>query len=186
MYYSICSRPFSLICFCLSVLLTTTLLSDAATADHLTEAPVSLQRLRPLPVSFVQGPRNGSSGTSLHMTGCFAPAPGIRVISPQDALIVLGSVANVVAFFNIRRWDHSVVLATSDTAVIAVIKIGYGPDEFSLFDIASQAITIVHYCIVQQLPTNRLGGALEVGSRNRFRVVVQGRAHFEKDLPEAR
>ncbi|KAL8934437.1 MAG: hypothetical protein Q9211_005224 [Gyalolechia sp. 1 TL-2023] len=106
-------------------------------------------------------------------------------VSPQDALIGLGGIANVVGFFHNRIFRESLVLADLHTAVIAVINVGAGPDQFSFFDIASQAIAIIHYCIIQQPPAVRLGGAIEVGSQNNFRVVVQARVQFEKNLPEA-
>ncbi|KAL8934226.1 MAG: hypothetical protein Q9216_006014 [Gyalolechia sp. 2 TL-2023] len=158
--------------------------SDATAVGPRAEASALLQRLQPLPVSSSNQSRNDSSGNLSDMTGCFAPAPGIRTISPQDALIALGKTADVVGFYNAKHFEDSAVLANWDTTVIAVIKVGDGPDEFSSFDAASQAIVIIHYCIIQQPPRLRLGGSLEVGSLNNFRVVVQAR-YFAEDLPEA-
>ena len=61
------------------------------------------------------------------------------------------------------------------TAVILLIKIGTEDDYFSIFDIVAQALNIINHCIFQQLQNEQLGGDSEVGTGDRFRVVVQGK-----------
>lgn len=122
---------------------------------------------------------NGNSGNLSTWSGCYVPGPGLRLVSAQDALIVLGSLANTPAFFNVKTYRNLAVLAEFNTAVIVLVKVGHGEDAFTTFDIASQAIEVIKYCIIQQPPASRLGGAIEVGSKNVFRLLVQTRT-----LPE--
>lgn len=112
-------------------------------------------------------------------TGCFTAQPGLRTVTPQDAFIALGRLAFPRDFYTDRVYQDNTVIKEFRSASIALIKNDVGPDAFSLFNIASQAIEIIKFCIVQQTPQNWLGGLLEVGSRNRFRVVVHGQWHFD-------
>lgn len=186
MSYSIRSTFYSLIYLHLLILSVKALGSDALTAKRPREVSKLPQRFKPFPSSLTQRPRNVSNGDLQHMTGCFRPGTGGQQVSPQDALVTLGLAANVVAFFSPRHFDKSVVLASYNTAVIGLVRMGTGSDEFSYFDIMSQAISVIEHCIFQELPYSRLGGAIEVGSQNQFRVIVQAvRAPVEEILPEA-
>lgn len=172
------------LCVCLSILSTNVLRLDALPTDPSDKVPISSQRFRPFPSSLTQGLRNDNDSNLQHMTGCFQLGPGKKDVSPQDAVIALGLAANVRGFFSPRLFEKSVILANWNTAVIGVIRMGFGSDEFSFFDIIAQAVTVVQYCVYQQLPASRLGGAIEVGSQNQFRVVVQAPSSTEKILSE--
>ncbi len=131
--------------------------------------------LKPITDSSNQDLNNTTSKPLQHLTGCFPPHSEARLISPQDALIALGRLASPKDFFNPERYAQSTVLRTWRSVTIGVFKVrpGGAYDDFSLFDIASQAIEIIKFCVIHQPPEARLGGALDVGSRNVFRVVVQ-------------
>lgn len=66
-------------------------------------------------------------------------------------------------------------MAIEGTAVILLVKVGSEDDQFTIYDIVMQALSIINYCIFQQSPEERLGGDLEVGMGDKFRVVVQGK-----------
>lgn len=139
------------------------------------EALSSLQHISPIADASIGDLQNNNGSSLSHMTGCYTPESGILTISPQDALVALGRLASPSDFFDTQAYRSFTVLRTWRTAAIALIQIDTGPDEFSLFDVATQAIEITKFCIIHQPPGIRLGGALEVGSQNRFRVVVRGR-----------
>lgn len=116
---------------------------------------------------------NSTNNRLLDLTGCFRPRAGARIISPQDALIALGKLAGPHFFYDDKLYVENTVLKAWRTVAIYLVKIRpVGFDEFSLFDIASQVIEIVKFCVIQQPPGARFGGAFDVGSRNVFRVAV--------------
>lgn len=160
----------------------TTISSPEPSGNHHSAQSISLSRhLNP-----VKHVNYDTSSPLFDMTGCNRPGPGIRTVSPQDALIALGRLASAPDFFAIRTFRSFGSLATWNTAAIFLAKIDAGPDDFSIFDIASQALEVIKYCIVHQPPAARLGGALEVGGQNRFRLVVQATIPHEQDIAETR
>ncbi|KAL8957929.1 MAG: hypothetical protein Q9193_004917 [Seirophora villosa] len=120
--------------------------------------------------------KNQSSSTTLReRTGCFQAHPSIRTVTPQDALVALGKLAFPSDFYADRYYYDETVLRRFRSASIVLTKVNVGGDAFSMFNVASQVLEIIKFCIVQETPENWFGGLLEVGSLNRFRVVVHGR-----------
>ena len=159
--------------------LAATLSPDLLERNISVQALVSPQHLKPFTDISIQTTHNGTSNPLSDLSGCYIPAPGMRPVSPQDALIALGNLASTINFFGIRRYRDFAVLADWRSAAIVLVKIATGPDDFSIFDVASQALQIIHYCIIQQPAAQRFGGVIEIGSRNKFRLIVQARAPFE-------
>ncbi|KAI4175734.1 MAG: hypothetical protein LQ346_008014, partial [Caloplaca aetnensis] len=120
-------------------------------------------RLKPITDSSDQDSNNNTNKPLQHLTGCFPPQqPEARIISPQDALIALGRLASPKDFFVEEHYTQSTLLTTWRSVTIGLFKISPGGyDEFSLFDIATQAIEIIKFCIIQQPLDARLGGALD-------------------------
>lgn len=54
-----------------------------------------------------------------------------------------------------------------------------------MFDIVGQALHVVDYCIFQQAGPMRLGGAIEVGTGDRFMLVVRGYFNVDPDVGKA-
>ncbi|KAL8779843.1 MAG: hypothetical protein Q9194_001217 [Teloschistes cf. exilis] len=118
---------------------------------------------------------NGTTIPPLRSAGCYRAEPRATYISPQDATVALGLVATTTNFFNPQSYDRLQVLQTWRSAMIILIQ---GPrpgsDDFSMFDIVGQALHVVNYCVFQQAASGRLGGAIEVGTGDRFMLVVRG------------
>ncbi|KAL8942980.1 MAG: hypothetical protein Q9216_001336 [Gyalolechia sp. 2 TL-2023] len=107
----------------------------------------------------------------LQVEGCLTPASGSRVVKTQDALIALSQLAMGGDFDQRKTSDTSGLLAHRNTAAIRLLKHGQGHDIFSKHDLALTAIAIFWHCIIQD--PNGLGGVLEVGSKNIFRLTFQ-------------
>ncbi|KAL8906630.1 MAG: hypothetical protein Q9207_001884, partial [Kuettlingeria erythrocarpa] len=153
---------------------TTAIPPDSLTLNLSAQTLASLERLKPITDSSNQDLNSSTIKPLQDLTGCFPPHSEARVISPQEALIALGRLASPKDFFINKPYTHTTLISTWRSVTIGVFKIRPGDyDDFSLFDIASQAIEIIKFCVIQQPADARLGGALDVGSRNVFRVVVQ-------------
>ncbi|KAL8644312.1 MAG: hypothetical protein Q9226_007829 [Calogaya cf. arnoldii] len=138
------------------------------------------------PISILDGPKilpdqvlrslqNTTSIQPLRSSRCYEPAPTARYVSPRDATVALGELAQMRDFFAIKTFHKSIAMAIEGTAVILLVKIGDEDDQFTIFDVVVQALNIINYCIFQQWPAERLGGDMEVGTGDKFRVVVQGK-----------
>ncbi|CAL8579416.1 hypothetical protein XPA_005164 [Xanthoria parietina] len=162
---------------CTIVLKVATALSPDPSAANISNPPFSiLDRPRSdLPEASIPSPQNTTGTHSLRSSRCYRPAPTARYVSPQDATVALGEIARMRDFFAVRTFHKSIAMAIEGTAVILVVKIGNEDDQFSIYDIVMQALNIINYCIFQQGPTERLGGDVEVGMGDKFRVVVQGK-----------
>ncbi|KAL8661052.1 MAG: hypothetical protein Q9202_005983 [Teloschistes flavicans] len=143
----------------------------------------------PFPDTLLEAINQGNNGTTtppLHSAGCYHPEPRATYVSPQDATIALGLVATAPYFFNPHTYDRLRVLQTWQSAMIILIQ---GPrpgrDDFSMFDIVGQALHVVDYCIFQQAGPMRLGGAIEVGTGDRFMLVVRGYFTVDPDIGKA-
>ncbi|KAL9603044.1 MAG: hypothetical protein Q9219_001408 [cf. Caloplaca sp. 3 TL-2023] len=119
-----------------------------------------------------------SQNNTLGFDRCYSPAPGLRAVNTQDALIALGQLANVADFEVLKSLQTSVILANWKTATIQILKYGKGGvDICSRHDLALKAIALFWYCIIQD--SNGLGGALRIGSKNDFMLVFHGATALE-------
>ena len=174
------SRRSHILCYVLTfnILFTFTsaLISEPSVANSST-LPLSIPDRKPksLPDHLLRTLENTTSIPSLRTSRCYRPAPTAKYISPQDATVALGEIARMRDFFAIRTFHKSMLMAIEGSAVILLVKVGVEDDQFTTFDIVMQALNIINYCIFQQWPEERLGGDLEVGTGDRFRVVVQGK-----------
>ncbi|KAL8667156.1 MAG: hypothetical protein Q9168_007321 [Polycauliona sp. 1 TL-2023] len=149
---------------------------DISTANATTPPLPILEKPKSLPDHLLHKLRNTTTNTpSLGTSRCYKIAPTARYVSPQDATVALGEIARVQDFFAVRTFHKSLAMAIEGTAVILVVKIGTEDDHFTVYDIVMQALNIINYCIFQQFPEERLGGDIEVGTGDKFRVVVQGK-----------
>ncbi|KAI4173499.1 MAG: hypothetical protein LQ348_006553 [Seirophora lacunosa] len=153
--------------------LTAALPPDSRTADLF---PQSLPNLGAVTNASNALVKNQSSTTLRERTGCFQAHPSLRTVTPQDALVALGRMAYPRDFYADTYYHDETVLRRFRSASIVLTKVNAGGDAFSLFNVASQVIEIIKFCIIQETPQNWFGGLLEVGSLNRFRVVVHGRS----------
>ncbi|KAL8677309.1 MAG: hypothetical protein Q9186_006242 [Xanthomendoza sp. 1 TL-2023] len=129
-----------------------------------------------LPASLLPDLQNTSSRLSLRSTGCYKPKLSIPRVTPRDAIIALGELAWVRDdFYAIRTFGASAVLRIEGTAVILLVQVGKEKDYFSIYDVLMQAFNIVDHCIVQQWEAEQLGGEIEVGTGDKFRVAVMGK-----------
>ncbi|KAI4113119.1 MAG: hypothetical protein LQ345_005834 [Seirophora villosa] len=144
---------------------------DSRTADLF---PQSLPNLGAVTNASNALVKNQSSTALRERTGCFQAHPSLRTVTPQDALVALGRLAFPRDFYDDKYYYDETVLRRFRSASIVLTKVNVGGDAFSMFNVASQVIEIIKFCIVQETPQNWFGGLLEVGSLNRFRVVVHG------------
>ncbi|KAL8807007.1 MAG: hypothetical protein Q9182_000988 [Xanthomendoza sp. 2 TL-2023] len=129
-----------------------------------------------LPDFLLPDTKNTTSTPYLRSSGCYKPTLSARRLAPRDAIIALGELAKQQEDFNsIRAFYRNAVLTLEGTAVILLMKTGHEIDYFSIYDIVVQAFHIVDHCILQQLGGEQLGGELEVGTGNKFRVIVRGK-----------
>ncbi|KAL8686061.1 MAG: hypothetical protein Q9224_005563 [Gallowayella concinna] len=129
-----------------------------------------------LPASLLSDLKNTTSPLSLRSSGCYKPAPSYPRVTPQDAIIALGELARIPDdLYAIRTFRQSAVLRLEGTAVILLVQVGKEKDYFSIYDVLMQAFNIVDHCIVQQWKEEQLGGEIEVGTGDKFRVAVMGR-----------
>ena len=149
---------------------------DPTTARFLRSPSLWRWDLKPLPNIQLQAisiSMNDSNHT-LRSAGCYSNAPGATYVTPQHATIALGQLSLAKDFYEIKRYSRSKVLHTYGSAMIVLLRDERGPDEFSMFDIVTQALHIVSYCIYQQPEGGRFGGAFEVGMGNHFLIAVRG------------
>ncbi|KAI4101615.1 MAG: hypothetical protein LQ339_005004 [Xanthoria mediterranea] len=108
---------------------------------------------------------------SLQLEGCYGPAPSLSYVTAQDGIIALGALARSEGFYRVRSWHSAVLLAQWETVGIYLVKVGTGTDFFSIYQATVQAMDILWQCVM--FWPEPYGGALPVGSRDVFRVVVQ-------------
>lgn len=175
-------RLFAVFRCALLLSLTAALLPDPSTTNSSTKRLISLEHLRLFTESSNGDVTNNATSHLAERTGCYMPALHFQVVPPQDALIMLGRLASSPDFSNQQKWQDFALLTVSRSAELLLVKIGEGYDEFSILDVASQAMDVIKFCIIQQPPHLGFGGAIEVGSRNNFRVVVQSRIPHTDNL----
>lgn len=107
----------------------------------------------------------------MQTAGCYGPAPGLSYVTAQDGIIALGEIAHSQGFYQVRSWSAPALLAEWNTAAIYLAKIGTGTDFFSLYQATVQAMDILWQCVM--FFPEPYGGALPIGDRNVFRVVIQ-------------
>ena len=88
----------------------------------------------------------------------------------QDGIIALGMVAHSQDFNLVRGWSTQSLLVQWESVVIYLIKVGAGIDYFSKYEAVILAMDVLWQCVIYRaLP---LGGALPIGDRSVFRVVL--------------
>lgn len=156
-----------LLCYHFRLSLTTASSQRLATPNVSAQAPPLPLDPKRFPSIVAQATRNHS----LQIYGCYGPAPGLSYVTAQDGIIALGEIAHSQGFYQVRSWNAPAVLAEWNTAAIYLAKIGMGTDFFSLYQVAVQAMDILWQCVM--FSHEPYGGALPIGGRDVFRVVVQ-------------
>lgn len=166
---------FSAIFITVAASLTAALTIDPMTANFSTQPSSWLRNLTPLPNNFTQEINGNNRSQRLRAAGCYThQQPGQAYVDPQDATIALGRLSSVHDFYEIKTYNRLEVLQIWKTTFISLIKGRPGQDEFSVYDIVTQALHIISYCVYEQPSGSRLGGAIEVGTGDKFLVVVRG------------
>lgn len=111
-----------------------------------------------------------SKSTNLQFDSCYVPAHGLRIVSTQDALLVLGMLGASLDFDAVRTWRTDTTLASYQSASIKLIHHGQGADRFSKSQVAIKALALLWYCVVENHAG--LGGALDIGGRGVFYVIL--------------